>query len=44
MNLEEVKQFVYETLTEAFGKLNVNVREDGTVWLREGSALIDIVY
>ena len=44
MKLEEVKEFAYEAVVEAFGKLNVNRRDDGTLWLRNGSAVIDITY
>jgi len=44
MKLEEVKDFTYETLIKSFGKSEVNRRDDGTIWFKNGSAIVEINY
>ncbi len=44
MNLTEVKEFVYETLVRAFGEINIVKNEDGTVWAKKGSAIVEVGY
>ncbi len=41
MNLEETKKFVYETLVRAFGEINIRRKDDGGIWTKHGSAIVD---